>query len=295
MFAFVFIVYKIKSGLAENLNYIKSTKVEYQYLIVSLFLMLLNWGVESYKWKYIIRKYVQINFFKAFKFVLTGVTISLITPNRVGEIPARVMLLNGDEKSKDLVWLTTLGAFSQLLITVILGVIGLFFSSHYFENYYFNFLFLVLFGCVLLLSMLFVSFQKMPSIFQKIPILNKLSSKDFKELSFVELANVLILSALRYAVFCLQYWLVLKAFTIHLDEIQEIMLIPVCFLIASIIPTILLSEIGVRTSVAVFVFGMVSDNVIAIILASLLLWIINIALPAFFGLFNLNQLTILKE
>jgi Lysylphosphatidylglycerol synthase TM region len=295
VFAFVFIVYKIKSGLAENLNYIKSTKVEYQYLVISLFLMLLNWGVESYKWKYIIRKYVQINFFKAFKFVLTGVTISLITPNRVGEIPARVMLLNGDEKSKDLVWLTTLGAFSQLLITVILGVIGLFFSSHYFENYYFNFLFLVLFGCVLLLSMLFVSFQKMPSIFQKIPILNKLSSKDFKELSFVELANVLILSALRYAVFCLQYWLVLKAFTIHLDEIQEIMLIPVCFLIASIIPTILLSEIGVRTSVAVFVFGMVSDNVIAIILASLLLWIINIALPAFFGLFNLNQLTILKE
>jgi uncharacterized membrane protein len=126
-------------------------------------------------------------------------------------------------------------------------------------------------------------------------MLKKLSSVNFKQLSFKELFNVTILSGIRYSVFCLQYWLILKAFNIDLIAVKELMLIPVCFLIASIIPTLLLSEIGVRSSVAVFVFGMVTDNIIAIVLASLLLWIINIALPAMLGLFNLKQLTILKD
>lgn len=256
--------------------------------------MLLNWGLESYKWKYIIRNYVQINLFKAFKLILTGVTISLITPNRVGEIPGRVILLNNTESRKDLIWLTSIGAFSQLLITVLIGIVGLYFSNNYIENNYSNFLVLALLGCVLLLIMFFVFFQKMPSFFQKIPFLKRLSSNDFHQLSFVELTNVLVLSGFRYIVFCLQFLLVLKAFQIELID-NEILLIPICFFIVSIIPTMLLSEIGVRTSVAVFVFGMVSDNVIGIVLASLLLWIINIALPAFLGLFNLNQLTILKE
>ncbi len=294
-FAFVFIVYKIKSGLSENITYLKSTKIEYGFIIISLFLMIINWSLESYKWKYIIRNCIEISFVKAIKCVFTGITVSLVTPNRVGEIPGRVFLLNTNEKNKDLVWLTTLGAFSQLLITVLIGILGLYFTINYFEMYYSNYLVIALLVCVLLLSLFFVFFQKLPLFLKKVPVLKKLNSANFQQLSFIELVNVLGLSGIRYGVFCLQYWLILKAFSINLVEIKELMLIPVCFLIASIIPTLLLSEIGVRSSVAVLVFGMVTDNVIAIVLASLLLWIINIALPAIVGLLNLKQLTILKN
>jgi len=66
-------------------------------------------------------------------------------------------------------------------------------------------------------------------------------------------------------------------------------------MIASFIPTILISEIGVRGSVALFVFGTVSNMDIQIILSSVLLWLINVALPALIGLINLNDLKILKE
>ncbi len=76
---------------------------------------------------------------------------------------------------------------------------------------------------------------------------------------------------------------------------REIFLIPVCFLLASSIPTILISEIGVRGSVALFVFGVVSDLDIQIIMASVLLWLINVALPALLGLLNLKELKLLKE
>ena len=72
-------------------------------------------------------------------------------------------------------------------------------------------------------------------------------------------------------------------------------LIPFCFLITSSIPTIVISEIGVRGSVGLFVFGIISDNNLAILSASVLLWVINVALPALFGLFFINQFKIVSQ
>ncbi|MFA6401838.1 MAG: hypothetical protein WCX31_09470 [Salinivirgaceae bacterium] len=49
------------------------------------------------------------------------------------------------------------------------------------------------------------------------------------------------------------------------------------------IPTFALAELGVRGSVAVLVIGTLSPLSSAIIAASVLLWIINLALPALVG------------
>ena len=293
VFAFAFIVLKIKSGLSDNLGYIKSTKINYIYIVLTLFLMFVNWGLEIYKWKYLIRKCVQVSFLNAFRYVLSGITVSLITPNRVGEIPARVFLLEKKEQRKNLIWLTGLGSFSQLMVTILAGTLAFYFTSNYFFEYLSNSLLLMSLTGVFFLILVYVFYQKLPLLFNKIPFFNRIDSENI-HLSFTEMIKLLFLSGLRYAVFCLQFWLALKVFQIELIG-KEILLVPICFLIASIIPTMLLSEIGVRSSVAVFVFGMVSDNVIAIVLASLLLWIINIAIPALLGLFNIKQLTILKN
>ena len=82
---------------------------------------------------------------------------------------------------------------------------------------------------------------------------------------------------------------------LYLIALEELFLIPVCFLLASSIPTILFSEIGVRGSVALFVFGVVSDLDIQIVLASIVLWFINVALPALFGFYDLYKFKLLKE
>jgi uncharacterized membrane protein YbhN (UPF0104 family) len=293
VFALVFVVLKIKLALSQDGADLSAMKMDYSFVVVALVLMLINWGIESYKWRWLIQKYINVSFFKAFGLVLSGITISIITPNRVGEIPGRVFLLKNTESRKDLIWLTSLGAFSQLMVTILVGALAFYFTSQYFSKYLSNSLFLILLVVVLILILVFVFYQKLPLLFNKIPFFNKIGSENI-HLSFVEMIKLLFLSGLRYAVFCLQFWLVLKAFQVELIG-KEILLIPICFFIASIIPTMLLSEIGVRSSVAVFVFGMVSDNVIAIVLASLLLWVINIAIPAMFGLFNLKQLTILKN
>lgn len=292
--AFGFIVFKLKDGLNDNLRYLNSTSISYNYISFCLLLMLVNWGIESFKWKFLIGRLVSISFFQAFKFVLTGITVSLVTPNRVGEIPGRVFLLNEPNKVKDLVWLTTMGSFSQLIITLVIGFVGVYLTRDIFALYLTVGLLLILSVVIILTIGLFLFFQKIPKLLNKVTFFEKIGATKSSQLSLTDLVSALVISAVRYGVFCIQYWLILKAFNIELILISEIMLIPVCFLIASIIPTILLSEIGVRSSVAIFVFGMISDNVMAIVISSLLLWTINIALPGLLGMANLKQLKILK-
>jgi len=110
-----------------------------------------------------------------------------------------------------------------------------------------------------------------------------------------ELAIVLVISLLRYIIFSVQYYLILQAFGLTFSSYTKILLIPFCFLITSSIPTIVISEIGVRGSVGLFVFGIISDNNLAILSASVLLWVINVALPALFGLFFINQFKIVSQ
>ena len=52
-----------------------------------LFLMLVNWGIEAVKWQLLIAKIEKISLFRAFKAVMTGVSVSIFTPNRTGAIP----------------------------------------------------------------------------------------------------------------------------------------------------------------------------------------------------------------
>ena len=57
-------------------------------VLISVFLlMFLNWGVESVKWKYLIKKIETVPFIKSLVAVLTGITVSIFTPNRMGDLP----------------------------------------------------------------------------------------------------------------------------------------------------------------------------------------------------------------
>ena len=287
-----FILVKLKHGFHNNISSINNSGINYGYIFMALTLMLFNWGIETYKWNFLIKKIVELSFFKAFKIVITGITISLITPNRIGEIPGRVYLLNRKSRNRDLIWLTTMGSFTQLVCTVLFGGIGLMFTYEYFHSYLSSKMLIVLFTTFLLITLLFFA---IPFFARKIKSLKKLLSEKALQVSGVDILQVQLISVLRYFIFFFQYLLILWAFNINVFEIEEIMLIPVCFFVASIIPTILLSEIGVRSSVAIFIFGMVSDNTMAIVLSSVVLWTINIALPGLLGILNLNQLKIFNR
>jgi hypothetical protein len=107
--------------------------------------------------------------------------------------------------------------------------------------------------------------------------------KIYETYSHNDFTRLLVLSFFRYAVFTAQYYLVLRAVNIDVDVFLAVMMISVTFLVIAAIPTFALAEIGVRGSVSVHFMALLTQDTLAILAASFVVWIINLALPAFVG------------
>jgi len=294
-FGALFIVYfKLKDNFFNNYDTIKTTNISLQLIFSVFVLMFFNWFFEALKWKLLIKKYQNISIIKALNNIFTAITIGLITPNRVVELPARVWLLPNKNNMKELLWCSIYGSVSQNIITLILGIFGLLFSLNVMKNN----LFLVLsIGIISLVSLIYIYFDK--------AILNRII-RFFNKFRKVKLTLLdvqikksssiiyLLLSFIRYLIFYIQFILLFNAFGISFVNFQQTFLIFIYFLVISYIPTFLFSEIGVRSSVAILVFTPVSGNYLALVYITLILWTINVAIPALLGIKNLHKVNIIK-
>ena len=95
-------------------------------LTVTLALMFLNWGLEAYKWMIAVRSVQQLPFMQAFQAIFSGVSFSVTTPNRMGEYLGRLMYVQEGSRLRTISG-TIVGSMSQLIITLLFGLIGLLF------------------------------------------------------------------------------------------------------------------------------------------------------------------------
>jgi hypothetical protein len=275
-------------------------------LLISLALMPLNWSLEAVKWRYILKTKENVSFIVALKAVLSGTTISAVSPNRTGDYFGRVFVLKKTSFWEG-VFLTLIGSYAQTITTLLFGGIAffsLFAPSLVSLNYITTsqlLIFQYAFFAALIVSML---------LYFRISLISALIPKKwskirkylviFKNYTFKQLFFTLILSFLRYGVFSLQYYIILVAVGFSdLSLFTGLSIVSTIFLLNTIRPSIALLEIGIRGSVAIFVFSLYygfdtqSDN--AIFTASTIIWLINIILPALMGLLFIKDLRFFKS
>ena len=63
-------------------------------------------------------------FFRSLKAIFSGVSFSVTTPNRIGEYFGRMLYMNEGNRLK-VISLTILGSLSQLIVTILFGLLGL--------------------------------------------------------------------------------------------------------------------------------------------------------------------------
>jgi uncharacterized membrane protein YbhN (UPF0104 family) len=255
------------------------------YLVIVFVLMFYNWGLEALKWKILVAPLEPISFLKAIKSVFAGVTVSIFTPNRVGEFAGRVFIL--EEANKIQASLKSfIGSIAQLFVTLIIGLIALiayynkgFYEIHPIEIFTIKAMQVaVVFIIVVGLGLLYLYKNRVN--------LNKKKEKYFNiiiETKRNDLLLIIFLSFIRYFVFTFQYYLVLMLFHVPVDFETAFILIALTFLLMSAIPTFALSEIVVRGATAVYFFNVVTTDHTSIIAASFVLWVINLAVPAILG------------
>jgi hypothetical protein len=267
----------------------------------SFLLMFLNLGIEAQKWRFLIGKFEHVPFYTSVKAVFAGVTVSVFTPNRVGEYFGRVFMLRQLNPLKG-VLITFIGSMGQLMATILAGSLGvLFFLPRIIDAVVFTGL-PVYWGIVIatmimlgLLMLLYLNFPVISVFLQRLfpGSREKIAEYTgvFESYSSAELTHVLLLSLLRYAVFTLQFILLLLAFGIKMQLSHYIVVIPVIFLVMTVIPTIALSELGIRGSVSMYLIGFYIHDAagvfdlssLAVVAASTILWLINLAVPAIVG------------
>ncbi len=104
-------------------------------LFLVIFLMLFNWGAEALKWRILVKHIQPMSFFRAFKAILSGLSVSLAlsTPNGAGEYVGRVLYVKQGNRIRAIA-LTFIGSISQLIVTMVMGVMGLFMLRNNFYN-----------------------------------------------------------------------------------------------------------------------------------------------------------------
>jgi hypothetical protein len=276
-----------------NTDVLQQIKGHYSILIVIVLMMFLNWFLEALKWQFLIKKIEEISFSRSVRAVFSGITVSAFTPNRVGEYGGRVFCLEKADRIQA-VFITIIGSMAQLITTIFFGSIGIlllpslmpeFTQILSLMEYSYPILVFVFLLLNSLLIFIYLNTSVLSLLLSRIKFLNKYEKYNsvFSFYSAEELAKVLLFSVARYVVFTTQFFILLHVFGVVINYTDALVLIMTMLFVISVIPTIAITEIGVRGSVALFLFGLISSNTVGILSATFVMWIINLLLPALIG------------
>ena len=231
-------------------------------LVLSVALMPVNMSLEAWRW----RTLLPMNWKEAHRQVYYSKLAGLITPWRLGEYPARAVLMSErvNELKSEGVWsrVLSMGAVGSATMTMaivigglgglgILGILGKLAGYGY----------ALLAVAVLLLLVLALVFA--PRLLRR----------------WAEVSHKLILvsvgqSLVRLLCWCIQLALVLYALGAIYNLQFTIYNLPVYYLFVTITPNVPIAEVGVRGAWAITLFGSMNAA-----LAGVLLWVINTLLP----------------
>ena len=278
-------VYVDKSITEIKVSILQSMQAHQLLLAVVGLLMIVNWALETAKWRLLLMKVEVLKPLIAFMAVLSGVTFTMFTPNRMGEYGGRFLFLKEPLRPAAF-QATILGSVAQMIATLLFGIVGV---AIYNSSQGVSDLSHKLFGLmwlVILIPLLLGIYFKADEILAHLP--EKWTARWKKKLVWIHYTNkelrlALVLAASRYMVYTFQYLLLLQVFTdapaITWYNASGISLI---FLIQTIIPSIALFDLGTRGLASVAILGDTINNQ-ALVAAAFTLWFINLVIPAVAG------------
>ena len=296
----LYVQIKNQPDLPQRWQQIKVSWHEVKFWIV-IILMFVNWGIEARKWQVLVQHVQHFSFVKAFKSVLSGCSITMLTPNRIGEYGGRILYVDDGNRIKA-ISLTIVGSISQLLVTLIMGCAGLFYLRFFSQN---QPILPALWGDVLIylsvtitivLTLFYLRIGWLVRMMEKVPALQKVVThiRVLDEFDNIQLIRIFSLSFCRYMVFVLQYLLLLQVMQVELGWVTGFWLIAVFYLLLAVAPTIGFIELPVRVSACWALLKYFTSNEIGVSAAALGIWLINLVVPAIIGSLLILSIKIVK-
>lgn len=260
-------------------------------VLSGLFLTIVNYILEAYKWRTLLSKVGQFSFLNAIASVTCGILFAIFTPARLGEYGGRIILLPKQLRLKG-ISLMLVSSVAQNLSIVILGAVSFLFLL----DKYFHFsdsvslssgvLLLVSIVCGLFfyfnLSVLTVLGRKLrlPTRFNN--MLTQFSVVSDYHRS--ELVYVLIISVLRVFVWAILYILIICLITGSSFNFWYFPAVFCIFLLQTGLPMPPITGIIARGSIAIFIWNFYGISEWEALFSTFILYFFNLLVPSFVGL-----------
>ncbi len=231
----------------------------------------MNWFLEVKKWQTLVFSIKKIDLKEAAHQSLMAFSISLLTPNRIGEFGAKALFFE-KKQYKKIMSLSVLGAFMQMLVSLVSGAAILVFGQDKFFPAFLSFdvslnikvIIILILMTVLMISIYFYYKQKI--VFN--PYLWK---------------KTFVFSSLRYLVFSTQFVLLLHFFIPSVSYSVLYQGVFLTYFFATLIPMFSFLDWAVKSSIAIWVFALFNIHSAAIIKIVILMWGINFLIPFLMG------------
>lgn len=271
-----------------------------------LALMLVNWGIEAKKWQLLVSGIQKIKYSRAYRAIFTGQAIALNTFNGVGEYVGRVVYLEAGNRLRA-VAVSIVGSLSQIIVTMVLGIMGLVYlrinvldASHHVQGLTKFWLDAMMYSIgfwTFIFLLIYFQLSWLTKLIEKIPFVAKYSYyiQKLEDFHWKELTKILLLSFIRYVVFVAQYLLLLELFNVQASVWQLAWMVCVLFLVLAVVPSIPIAELGLRTEASQQLFGLISGNTLGIAFTATMIWLINRVIPAIAGSLFLLGVKLFKK
>jgi hypothetical protein len=299
VFAFWFIYVKLiaNNDLKKFISLLNAMPKSQIWTILSIVvaLMLVNWGLEAVKWKRLIKQVEPISIWLAIESVFCGLTWAVFTPNRLGEYGGRVFFLSPKRRIVGVVAMAV-GNIGQLVLTNVFGAVAVCIFIWRFipiNNVFFLCICMIAIAFCMFFLVFFFNIKWLNSI-----LLSMRWTRKYKKFYSIlarykkaELLKILLFCVARYVVFSTQYYIMFLWLIPEISLLDLMMLVSIHFFVQSLLPSLDLLDIGIRSVTALYIFKYVTQQNTAVVACIASIWLINIIIPAILGsyfVFKLN-------
>lgn len=257
--------------------------------IITLFILLwiLNLYFDALFWKKVHGMIEKVRLLRALKINLICYSLNFITPAQGGDLAVRyVMMSEASNRKKSFflnLWMYLPKFFARFIIGgialgILLPLMGILDSG------------LAFFLTFIFCTLLFFAYFSLKKLQRKLQFKNIRSLKLEHYLldgrpTNTEKARFLLIAILRFLTFNGQFALILFLFSDG-DLPSHIWLaIPVYYFVSALLPSFAFADFILKSAIAVWIFEPITSNEGLLVATSLSLWLANVALPSFLGLY----------
>lgn len=295
------------------------------YLVLLIVFVPINLFLEAWKFNLLVNSSAQLDetiqvrklsIRESFRRILAGLSIGIFTPNRVGEYAGRLTNAKPGER-KTVIAATFLGGIAQWIPLLYGGLMGLFLLGvpevKELQAEELKIFLVALLGLGFLV--VYFQFEKILKLVggflervnysskssrgwfsrKRDSLLSKISSLTNLQVSSVSTrVTVLLIASLRYCIYLLQLVLALKFVGLDVSWGSLFAGSAALFLAQTFLPLPAVVQALARTELALLLWASFSPNPLSIAVGSMLIFVLNLGLPALIGLFiilrsNVNQ------